>query len=292
MPILTLKRSFLGPNPALTIISQNIEGFSASKGQLLATLCAENNCDILCIQETHRDMASTRPKIQGMILIGEIPNKQYGSAIFSKPGLIIENVEHSNTGNIEIITIEVKGCTVTSIYKPPNINFDFEKPKNFDNNPVKIVIGDFNSHSCSWGYLDTDLNGEKVEEWAEAQLLSLIHDPKLPKSFNSGRWKKGYNPDLIFVSNNISQQCVKNVCNPIPKTQHTAIKLQIFEVIRGESVPFKRRFNYKKANWEKYGLAIDSEIQNLEPTPGNYDHFVKIVNKISRQHIPRGCRQN
>jgi len=63
------------------------------------------------------------------------------------------------------------------------------------------------------------LNGEKVEEWAEAELLSLIHNPKLPKSFNSGRWQKGSNPDLIFVSSNISQQSVKNVCNPIPNTQ-------------------------------------------------------------------------
>lgn len=75
MPILTSKRFFSEPNPALTIVSQNIEGFSAYKGQLLATLCAENYCDILCIQETHRDMASSRPKIPGMILIGEIPNK-------------------------------------------------------------------------------------------------------------------------------------------------------------------------------------------------------------------------
>jgi len=29
-----------------------------------------------------------------------------------------------------------------------------------------------------------------------------------------------------------------------------------------------------------------------DPTLGNYDHFVKIVKKISRQHFPRGCRQN
>lgn len=183
MPILTLKRSFLGPNPT----SQNIEGFSASKGQLLATLCADYICDILCIQETHRDMASSRPKIPGMISIGEIPNKQYGSAIFSKPGLIIESSEHSNTENIEIITIEVKRCTVISIYKPPNIDFDFKKPKNFDNNPEKIVTGDFNC--CSWVFLDIDLNGEKVEKWAEGELLSLINGPTLPKSFNSGRWK-------------------------------------------------------------------------------------------------------
>jgi len=216
-------------------------------------------------------MASPRPKLPGMTLIGEIPNKQYVSAIFSKSGLIVESAEHSNTENIEIITIVVKGCMDTSIYKPFNINFDFEKPKNFNNSAVKIVVGDFNSHSCSWGYLDTDQNGEKVEEWAEVELLSLIHDPKLSKSFNIGRWKKGYNPNLIFASSNISQQCVKNICNPISNTQYRAIKLQITEVIRGEIVPFKRRFNYKKANWEEFGLVIDRKIQHLEPIIENYD---------------------
>jgi len=37
------------------------------------------------------------------------------------------------------------------------------------------------------GYIETDLNGEKVEEWAESKLLSLMHDPKLSKSFNRAR---------------------------------------------------------------------------------------------------------
>lgn len=41
---------------------------------------------------------------------------------------------------------------------------------NFNNSPVQIIIGDFNSHSCSWRYLEMDLNGEKVEEWAKAEL--------------------------------------------------------------------------------------------------------------------------
>lgn len=225
-----------------------------------------------------------------MNLIIEIPNALYGSAIFARPGLAIDSAAFSHTNNIEILTIETKKCTITSIYKPPNADFTFEKPSNFENSSTKIVAGDFNSHSPTWGYLETDQNGEMVQEWAENELLDLIHDPKLPYSFNSGRWKRGYNPDLIFVSSNISQQCLKDVCTPIPKTQHRALKLQIIEVIRSESIPFKRRFNYKKANWGKYREAIDKEIQNLEPTPENYELFANKVRKISRQHIPRGCR--
>jgi len=41
----------------------------------------------------------------------------------------------------------------------------------------------------------------------------------------------------------------------------------------------------------KYSEAIDKEIQNLEPTPENYEVFADKVRKISRQHIPRGCRK-
>ena len=74
-----------------------------------------------------------------------------------------------------------------------------------------IVIGDFNSHNTLWEYTTTDRDGEAVEQWADSNRLSLIHNAKLPKSVNSAIWKKGYNPDLIFVSSNISAMCEKSV---------------------------------------------------------------------------------
>lgn len=49
-----------------------------------------------------------RPRIPGMNLIIEISNPFYGSAIFARPGLVIDSAAFSHTNNIEILTIETK----------------------------------------------------------------------------------------------------------------------------------------------------------------------------------------
>jgi len=233
------KRPFLGPPPpAINVITQNIEGFSVIKGELFASLCKSQRCDVLCVQETHRNEASMRPKILGMNLVIELPHSQYESAIYTKPELVIESASYSHSSQIEILTIKVRNCTITSVYKPPNIAFAFEKPDNFDNCNTKIVLGDFNNHNVTWGYQETDQNGANVESLAEAEGLSLVHGPKLPSSFNTGRWKKSYNPDITFVSDKIVPQTIKAVCNPIPNTQHRGLTLSITKIVRPQTVLF------------------------------------------------------
>ncbi|KAL4104978.1 hypothetical protein QTP88_020253 [Uroleucon formosanum] len=192
------KRSFSGP--ALITISINIEGISPNKEDILAQLCKETSCNVLCIQETHRGNESRTPKISGMRLAAIRSHKKYGSAIFTKPSIDIISSEMTEVDDIEIITIDLGKCTVKSVYKPPNSPFKFHKPKNFAAPNVRIFLGDFNCHSTSWGYSETNDDGHALEAWAVSEELSLIHDHKLPPSFNSGRWKRGYNPDLIFVS--------------------------------------------------------------------------------------------
>lgn len=155
------------------------------------------------------------------------------------------------------------------MYKSPNIAFAFEKPDNFDNCNTKIVLGDFNSHSITWGYQETDQNGKNVESWAEAEGLSLVYDQKLPSSFNSGRWKKSYNPDLTFVSDKIVSQTIKTVCNHILNTQQRGLTLSITDVVRPQTEPFKRRFNFRKAKWKDFRETLDKEIRNLDPKPEN-----------------------
>ena len=111
--------------------------------------------------------------------------------------------------------MELPGVVVHSVYTPPAEQFLL--PPLGNRNMPHIVIGDINSHNTLCGYTSTDNDGEAVELWAESNNLSLIHNAKLSKSFNSAIWKKGYNPELIFASSNISNMCEKFSIN----TPHT-----------------------------------------------------------------------
>ena len=194
-----------------------------------------------------------------MSLVVERQHSKYGSAILIRNDLKVKKIYEIVQGTVELITIVMPGVVVHSVYKPPNDQF--ELPALGHRNLPHIVIGDFNSHSTTWGYTNTDNEGEAVEQWADSCDFTLIHDAKLPKSFNSARWKKGYNPDLIFVS-------VQPVV--VPQPTH-----------------FRRRFNFRKADWNGYSTELDNSIEDVEPIPSNYNRFVENVRVASRRHTKR-----
>ena len=112
-----------------------------------------------------------------MTLVAERPHNKHGSSVFVRDGLIVNSISVCEKENVEFITVEHPGVVVHSLYKPPPEPFLFP--------PLgQIVIGDFNSHSTLWGYTTTDSDGEPVKQWADSNRLSLIHNAKLPKSFN------------------------------------------------------------------------------------------------------------
>ena len=66
---------------ALTVISANIEGLTAS---IISEMYKRECCHCLCLQETHRSTNLPRPKIAGMSLVVERPHNKYGSAKLSE----------------------------------------------------------------------------------------------------------------------------------------------------------------------------------------------------------------
>lgn len=60
-------------------------------------------------------------------------------------------------------------------------------------------------------------------------------------------------------------------------------------MIKPTIVPFKRQFNFKKANWEMFKEDLDKVVDNLQPLPETYDEFIEATKRISRKNIPRGA---
>ena len=77
---------------ALTVISANIEGVTASKASILSVIHKRKHCHRLCLQETHISTNLSRPKIARMPIVAYRPNNKYGSAIVIRDDLKVENV--------------------------------------------------------------------------------------------------------------------------------------------------------------------------------------------------------
>ena len=225
-----------------------------------------------------------------MTLVAERPHTKHGSPVFVRDGLKVNSIFVCEEENVKLITVELPGVVVHSLYKLPHEPFLL--PPLGQKLMPHIVIGDFNIHSILWGYTTTDSDGEAVEQWADSNRLSLIHNAKLPKSFNSAIRKKGYNPDLIFVSSNISDICEKSVLDPILRTQHRPICVNVHLVIVPQPTPFRRRFNPRKAKWDDFSTNFDEANEEVEPIPENYDRFFGLIREVSRRHIPMRCRTN
>ena len=144
----------------MSIISSNIEGLSGAKQELLADLCITTNCDILCHQETHRGPTRAIPRVSGMTLIAERPHDPHGSAIFARNGLDANKSSLSDSNNIEVLSIDIMGITISSVYKPPLEPFDL--PGRATDGMMNVAIGDFKSHSTPWGYREMNEDGEPV----------------------------------------------------------------------------------------------------------------------------------
>ena len=111
----------------------------------------------------------------------------------------VDNVYERVQGTVELITIVMSEVVVHSVYKPPK--------------PV-----------CA--------PSTRPQRFA-------TYSNQLPKSFSSARWKKGYNPDLIFASGSIVNMGKKSIIDPIPHTQHRSIGVSAHPVMVPQTIPFR-----------------------------------------------------
>jgi len=157
-----------------------------------------------------------------------------------------------------------------------------------------VVMGDFNSHHTTWGYNDSDKNGEDLTQWSEAEDLTLIYDAKSRGTFHSARWNRDYNPDLCFVSKDEEGNPLelhRNVLTDFPHSQHRPVVIEIgIDIHYINSIP-KPRWNFQKANWPAFTKTLDDSVRWIPPTYENYHRFSKLIISTAKKSIPRGVRK-
>ena len=64
-----------------------------------------------------------------MKLAIERPHEKYGSAIFVRKDVIIDQTSLTEEDNIEVLAVNMGKLSVNSVYKPPGSTFAFTEPQ-------------------------------------------------------------------------------------------------------------------------------------------------------------------
>lgn len=170
--------------PSLRICQINVEGMSLAKGEYLSKLSAEENVDVIVIQETHTettDQMYARGKIAGFELTAAELSRVHGIATYVKQNISDVNVVDSNSSeSLYSSTIRTGSLNITNVYKSPSAQWT-DTMLNVHPHPA-VYLGDFNSHHSEWGYSSDDINGDLVVTWASNNELQLGQSYILLKS--------------------------------------------------------------------------------------------------------------
>lgn len=186
-----------------------------------------------------------------LIFTQEVRSRFQVSGLFTKLNVRHSNIHQRQPYQLQVscIVIELFGVKVINVYKPPSQS----RPDMVLRREIHpaVYVGDFNSHHSLWGYANNNANGNKLVDWVESLNLFLVHDLKDLPTFQSGRWQRGYNPDLCFVTRDQHDKPLKTsrrVLNNFPRSQHRPV------------IP-KPRWNFQKADWSSFTSRVDSAIR-------------------------------
>ena len=110
------------------------------------------------------------------------------------------------------------GSSVLQFSCPYNIE-RFELPALGHRNLPHIVMGDFNSHSTTWGYASTDNEGEAVEQWADScdSTNMTLNSRKAWKTINKlSNDPTSSNPPCLVTANQVAHQLLVSGSGTMP----------------------------------------------------------------------------
>ena len=283
----------------LNILQWNAEGLYRKTVTLKQRLQAEN-IHVACIQETHLNPDTRMPSIRGYTPFRmDREGHKGGVLILVKNNIVVtEDFKIATNKQAEIHGVKIKindrEICIFNIYCPQDKALNLHAMEIPSENC--IVLGDLNSHSTSWGYAENDKRGDEVEDWQIETNLLLLNEQEDPPTYFSRRWLTSTTPDVAFATNNIATKTSRTVLTQLAGSDHKPVLLAIDLNHNAKDLKPMPRWNYKKADWEKFSHLTEKYTQAITTNNSNINRpsttFDRAVLKAARETIPRGARKN
>ena len=193
-----------------------------------------------------------------------------------------------------VATVGETDLNIYNLYCPDNKDLSLRSMNITDENC--LIVGDFNSHSTSWGYSENNARGDEVEDWQTESNLILLNDTQDQDTFYSRRWLTTSTPDIAFATGNLAWKTERKVEKQLAGSDHRPIKLEIDLHFKPKDVQTFPRWNYKKADWNKFTQLSDAYTGKIKTDVYNptkpTNSFVEGILKAASESIPRGARKD
>jgi len=285
----------------INILQLNINGTQKKRDEL-ASILNSQSVHVACLQETKLNPKLSL-KIKGYTVIRKdrLTGSGGGIAFLVKtPEVkfteIIQTTSSFVNSRTEAQAINIllpeHTITLVNVYHPDNSPIDTNLLKNLANTTAeaKIILGDLNAKSPSWGCNVLNSNGIHLEDLTVDLNMTILNTGA--NTFVSRTNGTASALDITAISHNYADKSHWKVLKSAISDHYpvlTTIQMNL------DCPPqHKRSWNFRKANWEGFKHELEclcsktSESDNLEKL---LSAFTCHIQTAAKHHIPRGKRR-
>ena len=155
-------------------------------------------------------------------------------------------------------------------------------------------MGDFYSHSQSWGYDHIDARGEEIEAWQDNNNLTLINQPYDTPTFYSRCWHTTSTPDIALCTEDLHSITMREVGDQLGGSDHILAYLTLeARTVQTSTLP---RCNYKKSSLPLYRNRTSFLTNSIQVYDRDMNIVIKELNnyviQAAKEYIPKGARKD
>ncbi|GFX16893.1 reverse transcriptase domain-containing protein [Trichonephila clavipes] len=282
----------------LNILQLNING-TQRKIEELTEILNVNKVHIACLQETKLN-PNLKLKIKGFTTLRKDRKDRAGGGLaFLVKSADIKFREiimppttdyDENSTEVQAITVLLPQQEVTIIntyYHPDNsdINLDLLNTLLDIKLDTKILLGDLNAKSPSWGSRTLDLKGSQIEDLLCDNDLSILNDKRSTYLSKTNGTTSAL--DITAINHQTASQATwKTLKSAI--SDHFPIITSINQRVDG-IIQSKRSWNFRKANWRKFTSELEMlcSLSSPHTLDERLRSFASHINAAAKRSIPR-----